>query len=79
MNTGNVKARSAKLVPQNIVRKNKRPETSWSQHRRDLKSRGYIYSKNPLNDLVQGAYVYAGHRITLYKSGYYYGRKIIIK
>ena len=76
MSSGNVKALSVKPVPQNIIRKKKRPETLWSQHRRYLKSQGYTYSKYPLNDLVAGTYIYAGHRVVLYRSGFYYGRKV---
>ena len=91
MSTGNVQAESVEPViratkKQMVLkkkkaqsRKKKKAQSSWIDHRRLLKSQGYDYSKYPLNDLVAGAYVYAGRRVVLYKSGYYCFRKVVYR
>jgi hypothetical protein len=83
MSTGDVQAESVEPViratKKQMVLKKKKAQSSWIDHRRLLKSQGYDYSKYPLNDLVAGAYVYAGRRVVLYKSGYYCFRKVVYR
>jgi len=81
MSFGDVTAENVPPVPmkkKHVLLKKKKEQSKWIDHRRFLKSKGYYYSKYPLNDLVRGAYVYAGHRVVLYQSGYYCFRKVVM-